>query len=215
MVSILLIFFSCFITEAEETTTSNVTKSPTLKAGLSLTSETLLSLSQTAVLFITLLILIWQTKLNMKTIKMSQYQDALKMMFECRSDIINNDDICKLLESNYFEEILSEYGRKEYFILLKVLHTFEVFFLLNESKIIKADMWNGWKNNLKKTLGCKEIRNLWENLECVDIFHQDFIILVNNLIEEIESKETFINHRDTHDHENCDGLSHQITEPKN
>ena len=99
-------------------------------------------------------------------------------------------------------------------ILLKVLHTFEVFFLLNKSKIIEADMWIGWKNNLKKTLGSKEIRNLWESLECVDIFHHDFIILVDNLIEEIESKETFINHQDTHDHENSDDFSHQIIEPK-
>ena len=214
LVLILLIFFSCFITEAEETNTSNVTKSPTFKAGLSLTSETLFSLSQTVVLFITLLILIWQTKLNMKTNKMSQYQDALKMMFECRSDIINNDDLSKLLESNYFEELFSEYGRKEYFILLKVLHTFEIFFLLNKSKIIEADMWNGWKNNLKKTLESKEIRNAWENLESVHIFHQEFIILVDNLIEEIESKETFINHRDTQNHENSEEFSHQITEPK-
>ena len=96
------------------------------KTGLSLTFEKILFSSQTVVLIITLLILIKQTKLNIKTNKMSQYQDALKMMFECRSDIINNDDICKLLESNYFEEILSKYGRKEYFpnraLQLTILH---------------------------------------------------------------------------------------------
>jgi len=191
-----------------------VTKSPIIKAVLSLPSETLLSLSQTVVLFITLFILIWQINLNMKTIRMSQYQDALKMMFECRSDLINNDDISKLLESNYFNKLFSEYGKKEYFVTLKLLHTFEVFLLLNKSKIIKDAMWKGWKNNLEKVLETGKIRTVWKNLESVHIFHQDFISLVDDLIEEIESKETFINPQDTNDHENSDDFSHQIIEPK-
>ena len=88
-------------------------------------SDIILSI-QTFVVFVTLLVLIWQTRENIKAGRISQYQEVLKMMFEYRSDAMNDQDIelPELQENNYFNKVFSEFGVKGYYHKLKLFFSF-------------------------------------------------------------------------------------------
>jgi len=83
-----------------------------------------LSLGQTTILLFTLVILIWQTRENVKATRSSQYQSAVRLMFEWRSDVLKSPALAESMKnSKYFEEMFAKYGVETYFHTLKLLHT--------------------------------------------------------------------------------------------
>lgn len=136
------------------------------------------------VLFFTLLVLIWQTRENIRSIQMSQYQDALRMMFDVRSEIISKPEIIEEeQEHDYFNKVyLAAGGKQRYYYKLKLFHAFEVFFLLHENKVITSDMWLSWSNNIQTTLKSESNRKIWSMMRQHNIFNEEFAKFVDSLI---------------------------------
>jgi len=154
-------------------------------------------LAQTVVLTITLIVLIWQTRISVKSIKAEQYQNAVRMLFDWSVDILNDEKLVKDYETEtYFKDVFEEHGVNKYFHTLKLFHTLEFFYLLYEAKMIDENKWGGCKNNFRATLASKKVRDIWRGLnkngawnKDISIFHPAFRLMVDNIIQEIEQNQ--------------------------
>ncbi len=149
-----------------------------------------LPLIQTTAVLITLIILIYQTRQNTKALRISSYQNALRNIFEYRSDIIADKGVLKSKAlSTYLKKVYSAFGTKQYYHTLKLFHTYEVFFLLHKENIIDQEMWTGWKSNLKISLSAEGNRDIWNHVKKANVFHPGFAQLIDDIIQQIKSEE--------------------------
>lgn len=144
----------------------------------------LLDIAQTMALIVTVVIMIRQTKRNTKTTEASQYQNAMQLMFEWRTDVQNDADLVKhYKEVDYFNKIFKEYGVEFYFHNLKLFSTLEMFFMLNSKKIIDENMMRSWENNAKILMQPLKNRKLWNDLHKINIYNEDFSKWMDKIVE--------------------------------
>jgi hypothetical protein len=149
---------------------------------------------------IALLIVVWQVFLlrrqieeSTRTQRTSQYQAALQLIFDWRSDVIDNPDLAKRFVdpnsgSDYFPEILKHQSVEGYFHTLKLFHIFEIFFLLYKEGVITKEMWEGWENNANVVMSIKLNQELWEKVKGKQAFNSDFVQIIDQIVK--SQKET-------------------------
>ena len=124
-----------------------------------------LVLSQIAV-FATLIAIAYQIHMLRKSTCTSQYQTALQMLFNWRTDIIENPELAKRYEDvTFFKEVFKEHGEQSYFHTVKIFHVLEVFFLLRKSNVIEKDMWDAWEKQVEIIMAPVKNRDLWKKLK--------------------------------------------------
>jgi len=143
-------------------------------------------LIQTLVLTITMMIMIRQTRESIKSVRIGQYQEALKMIFEWRSDILDDEELAADIAADKYTELFDKYGVKKYYHTLKLFQTFEVFYILHDTKVIDHVMWIGWQNNLAGILTSHRTRGIWKDLRHLNLFHSGFMTIVDSIVSKLD-----------------------------
>jgi hypothetical protein len=152
------------------------------------TTDTIV-LSQSIVMLLTLFVLIWQIRVFINTSRTAQYQAALQMLFDWRSDIIRDEELAKRYEtSTYFQEVFEDQPPKEYFHTLKLFQTLEVLFLLQHHGVINQQMGIVWRRQAEVIFTPKPNRILWVKLKAVSIYNTDFTSAVDSIVAEINNR---------------------------
>lgn len=149
------------------------------------------ALAQVAAAIITIPVVLYaarQIKNSNRAERTSQYQAALNMMFDWRSDIINDADIAKsigdpLRGSAYFHDVIERYGAKSYFHTVKLFHILEYLHILHKESVITDQMWAGWQKNLELIVTAQDTREIWARLKNVGIFEDQFEALVDEIVK--------------------------------
>ncbi len=153
----------------------------------SLSRAEVISLLPSIMMSATLIVLICQIRLLIRSARTAQYQTALHMMFEWRSDIINHPTLAERYKSStYFKEVFGEQGIESYFHTLKLFHTLEVFYLLQDYKIINAKMWSSWKQQADIVMTPDKNRKLWRRLKAVSVYNAKFVKEIDAVVDDIE-----------------------------
>ncbi len=150
----------------------------------------LIYLTQAVVMLLTLIVLVWQIRVFIKTARTAQYQTALQMLFDWRSDLIQNESLAERYESSrYFREVFLEHGVSQYFHTLKLFHILEVFFLLRDHGVINENMAEAWIKQTEIVMTPEKNRSLWHRLKRVNIYHKRFVDEVDAIVKRIETNE--------------------------
>jgi hypothetical protein len=117
----------------------------------------------------------------------SQYQAAVSMMLDWRSDILQHSKIGEWLGdsergSTYFHDVIKKYGAENYFHTVKLFHIFEFLHILHEEKVITSEMWSGWEKNLELIVTSQDMREIWSRLKGVGIFEDKFELAVDRIV---------------------------------
>ncbi len=143
------------------------------------------------------LLLLYQLRLLSKqledarrTNRASQYQAALQLMFDWRSEIIAKPELADGFgEEAYFKKAFGMLPRERYFHLIKLFHIFEHYWLLHDQNVIEPNMWIGWSHNLFLTLSEGESRQVWDLAKEAKIFNSKFVAFVEKgLKDESQSR---------------------------
>jgi hypothetical protein len=122
--------------------------------------------------------------------QMAQYQGALQLMFDWRSELIANPALAASFSAEpFFAEAFKILPEQEYFHTVKLFHIFEHIWLLNSRQIIHNDMWEPWSHNIVLLMRQKKKRELWKLLKDIGIFNRTFVQFVDKAVKELDDKE--------------------------
>jgi hypothetical protein len=126
-----------------------------------------------------------------RTQKTSQYLSSLQIMSDWRSEIIQNEDLAKRFiedyDLEYLKAALNEGNAKSYFHRVQLFHILELFFILQENKVIDPKMWQGWDRQSTILIESDKNRQIWKSfLSKTNIFHPDFEEYINKKVVEVE-----------------------------
>jgi hypothetical protein len=130
-----------------------------------------------------------QIRDQVRSQRTAQYQAAMTLMFNWRSDLINKPELAERLRepdggSKYFQDVLDRQGVESYFHTLKLFHIFEIYFILHREGVIDESMWQGWKKNVAILMTPKQNRELWATLKSIHVLNRDFETFVDEIIEQ-------------------------------
>lgn len=130
-----------------------------------------------------------QLSSSFKTQQTSQYQAALQLMFDWRSEAIANPDLVQHFSDDpYFQEVFNIIPVQQYFHTLKLFHIFELYWLLRQRSVINDQMWEGWANNVKILVRPEKNLMIWKKLKNAGIFNPGFVEFVEDMIKNSEIK---------------------------
>ncbi|MES1157613.1 MAG: hypothetical protein ABUL67_00810 [Haliangium ochraceum] len=123
--------------------------------------------------------------------QMSQYQGALQLMFDWRSELIANPDLAEgFRDEPFFAEAFKLLPEQQYFHTVKLFHIFEHFWLLNSRKIIHEDIWKPWSRNIILLMRQKKKRAIWDLLKKIGIFNVSFVSFVDDEVQAMDARES-------------------------
>lgn len=124
------------------------------------------------VLFLTLVVFIWQTRELKKSTQIQAYQSVLANYIGCITE--QGEPLYK----NYFKNLRVD--DKDINLFAALLNTFEMLYVQKDQKIISDDVWIPWKNYFTELInGSENYKKMWEALKERKIYHQGLIEIIN------------------------------------
>lgn len=124
------------------------------------------------VLFLTLVVLIWQTSELKKSTQIQAYQSVLANYIGCITE--QGEPLYK----NYFKNLGVD--DKDINLFAALLNTFEMLYVQKDQKIISDDVWIPWKNYFIELIkGSESYKKMWKALKGQKIYHQGLIEIIN------------------------------------
>jgi hypothetical protein len=131
----------------------------------------------------------WQMRRTNAVTQTAQYQGALQLMLDWRSDIIADPSLVGQYHTEeFFDKAFEILPAREYFHTMKLLHIFEHCWLLNSRGVIPRDMWDPWSYNLILLMRQDKKRTLWNYVKTVNVFNRKFVTFVDKIVSEEDQK---------------------------
>jgi hypothetical protein len=126
------------------------------------------------ILFITLVVLIWETKELKKSTGVQAYQSVLSNYIAC----ISRDRGGEPLYHIYLEG--KSVKDDDLFLFSALMNTFEMLYIQKNKKIIQTEVWDPWKEYFIELLKRKnEYRVIWEVLKDKNLYHKGLTKIIN------------------------------------
>ncbi len=126
---------------------------------------------------------------NRRTNQTSQYQAALQLMFDWRSDLISNPQLAHGFEdSPYYAAAFSIMPIDQYFHTMKLFHVFQHYWLLNNLEVIDKRIWDGWAKNIEINMQVELHQKIWNKLKEHQVFDTPFVSFIDNCVTRSSGK---------------------------
>jgi len=130
-----------------------------------------------------------QMKKSNTAAQMTQYQGAVQLMLDWRSNIIADPKLVEEYDTeDYFKKAFKDVPIPTYFHTIKLLHIFEHCWLLNDRGVIPSDLWQPWSNNICLLMRRSKERDLWKHVRTANVFNGEFVKFVDGVVTEAERK---------------------------
>jgi hypothetical protein len=147
----------------------------------------LLTLIQTVVLTITLIILIIENRTLRKTIYASNYGKMIDMLKELRLLRINDPELAKVYETEV--KNLSPTETRYHFFNLIVLSILEMLFVDMKLGLITKDTWQFWLKRIQDIANEKSFRQMVLR-QSYKIVNPEFCKIVEEIVKDVEQQES-------------------------
>lgn len=136
---------------------------------------------QSLAIFITLIILIYQTRKNNKFQQMNLYHSNISKLNDIRDSFLDNKDFSEIYEGDEkFTKLIEEVGQKTYYHQRKLFSLFECIYLQHKHGLLDENTWLAWEKNMIGSISVKKSKKLWEMSKKGKTYNKDFINYIDS-----------------------------------